>query len=391
MNPTSPLSLVIADCADSVIVERTVWELASRLPRDRFDVRVWLSTDPAKNPIAEALAEREIPVDRMPTNATAWSLRRMFDVWGRLRRARPSLLHLHFAWPSDDGVPGALTEMAGVRHHIVTAHGARTPELTRGASKRLLNRADVVTTTCEGFADQLVRETGISRDHIRRITPGVDEPDESREVELARRIRDRLGAGVIRPLWVFAGRFEAQRGASVLIEALGIVRERGLHFVAALVGKGPQAPELEQRIADLGLQASVHLIEPDGTLEPMLAAADAVVVPSLWEGASSVLLQAVSRGRPVIASAVGGAPDVIENGVTGRLVPPGDARALADALEAFHRRADTATRMGREAGRRSCEEFTWGSIVDSYEAVYDEVLGLSSFAPERDAVARGRW
>lgn len=391
MNPTSPLSLVIADCADSVSVERTVWELATRLPRDRFDVRVWLSSDPAKTPFAEALECREIAVDRMPTHGAAWSFRRMFDVWGRLRRAKPAVLHLHFAWPSADVVPGTLTEMAGVRHHIVTAHGGRTPEQTRGASRRLLHRADVVTTTCEGFADQLVRETGIARDQIRRITPGVDEPDEAREHELARRVRERLGAGVMRPLWVFAGRLEAQRGAGVLVEALGIVRERGLHFVAAIMGQGAQAAELESRIAELGLEASVHVIDPDDSLEPLLAAADAVVVPSLWEGASSVLLQALSRGRPVIASAVGGAPDVIENGVTGRLVPPGDARALADALEGFHRRADTAMRMGREAGRRSCDEFTWGAIVDAYEAVYDEVLGLSSFAPDRDAVARGRW
>ena len=106
---------------------------------------------------------------------------------------------------------------------------------------------------------------------------------------------------------------------------------------------------------------------------------------------SSVLLQALARGRPVIASAVGGAPDVIENGATGRLVPPGDARSLADALESFHRRADSALRMGREAERRAQDEFTWERVVDAYEAVYDEVLGLASFAPDRDAVARGRW
>ena len=391
MNPTSPLSLVLADCADSLLVERTVWELATRLPRDRFDVRVWLSPDPAKEPFAAALAAREIAVDRMPTAGAGWGFRRVFDVWGRLRRARPSLLHLHFGWPGDDGVPVALTEMAGVKHRIVTAHGGRSPETTRAASRKTLEGADTVTTTCEVFAEQLVRETGIARDKIRRITPGIDTADEEREAELSRRVRERLGAGVIRPLWVFAGRLEAHRGAGVLVEALGIVRERGLHFVAALMGQGPQGLELERRIADLGLDASVHMIEPDADLGTLIAAADAVVVPSLWEGMSPVLLQALSRGRPVIASAVGGAPDVIENGITGRLVPPGDARALADALESFHRRSDSATRMGREAGRRACDEFSWEHVVDAYEAVYDDVLGLASFAPDRDAVARGRW
>lgn len=391
MNPTSPLSLVLADCADHVAVERAIWELATRLPRDRFSTRVWLSSDPAKEPFAAALELRDIPVDRMPAPSASWSFRRVFDVWGRLRRARPTLLHLHYAWPGDDGVPGALTEMTGVKHRIVTAHGGKTPERTRGASRSALEGADAVTTTCEGLAEQLARETGIARDRIRCITPGIDPPEEVREAELARRIRAELGAGAIRPLWLFMGRLEPHRGASVLLEALGIVRERGLNFVAAIVGEGPQRSELEQRIADLELGGSAYLFQPEEDPGPLLAAADAVVVPSLWEGMSSVLLQALARGRPVIASAVGGAPDVIENGLTGRLVPPGDARSLADALESFHRRADSATRMGREAELRAQDEYTWERVVDAYDAIYDEVLGLASFAPDRDAIARGRW
>ena len=391
MNPSSPLSLVLADCADSVAVERAVWELATRLPRDRFSTRVWLSSDPAKQPFAAALANRDITVERMPAAAATWSFRRVFDVWGRLRRARPTLLHLHFAWPGDDGVPGALSEMSGVRHRIVTAHGGRGPERTRAASRSALEGADAVTTTCDGLAEQLARETGIERDRIRCITPGIEAPDEALESDHARRLRAELGAGAIRPLWVFAGRLEPHRGAGVLIEVLGIVRERGLQFVAAIVGQGPQRHELERRIADLGLETSAYLREPLDDPGPLLAAADAVVVPSLWDGMSTVLLQALARGRPVIASAVGGAPDVIENGFTGRLVPPGDARSLADALESFHRRADSAIRMGREAERRARDEYTWERVVDAYEAMYDEVLGLASFAPDRDAVARGRW
>jgi len=392
MNASStPISLVLADCADSVPAERCVWELATRLPRDRFDVRVWVPADPAKEPFAAALAANGIEVDRMPTVAASWSFRGAFELWGRLRRARPALLHLHFDWPSTDGVPGALSEMAGVRHRLVTAHGGRTPERTRSATKKAIERAELVTTTCDGFAEQLVRETGVARDRIRRIGPGIDPFDADAEAALARRIRDRLGASMLRPLWVFGGRLETHRGPGVLVEALGIVRERGLQFVATLVGQGPQGLELDRRIHDLGLDSSVHLVEPEDDLGPLLAAADAVVVPSLWDGMNGVLVQALSRGRPVIASAVGGAPDLIENGENGRLVPPGDARSLADALEAFHRKAETAARMGREAAGRMGEDHVWPRIVDAYEAAYDEVLGLASFTADRDAVGRGRW
>jgi glycosyltransferase involved in cell wall biosynthesis len=392
MNTSStPISLVLADCADSVPAERCIWELATRLPRDRFHVRVWVPADPAKEPFAAALAAMDVEVDRMPTVAASWSFHGAFELWGRLRKARPALLHLHFDWPSSDGVPGALSEMAGVRHRLVTAHGGRTPERTRSATRKAIERAELVTTTCDGFAEQLVREAGVARDKIRRIGPGIDEYDADSEAAVARRIRDRFGASIIRPLWVFAGRLEPHRGPQVLVEALGIVRERGLNFVAALVGAGPQALELDRRIADLGLESCVQIHEPEDDLGPVLSAADAVVVPSLWDGMNGVLLQSLTRGRPVIASAVGGAPDVIDNGVTGRLVPPGDATSLADALEAFHRKADTAVRMGREAAARAGEEHQWPRIVDAYEAAYDEALGLASFTADRDAVGRGRW
>jgi len=395
IEPLAPLSLVLADCAESVAVERTLWELATRLPRDRYDVRVWLPADPAKNPLAEALAARAIHVDRLPNPGATWSVKRALETWSRLRRAKPRLLHLHFTWPSRDGVSRSLTEMAGVPHRIVSAHGGRTPETSRGATRSAVERTDVVTTSCEVFADQLVRETGLSRDRIRRIPAGVDEFDSDVEAERALTIRQSLDAGLQRPLWVFAGKLDAHRGAATFLEALGIARERGTPFVAAIAGEGPLSGALAQRIDELSLRNRVHLLGPDHEVAQdigaLIAAADAVISPALWDGMSSVMLQALVRGRPVVASAVGGAPDAIENGVSGRLVPPGDARALADALASFQERADLAARFGREAARRSRDVYVWPRVVEAYEAVYDEVLGLASFAPEATAVARGRW
>jgi len=395
IDPIAPLSLVLADCAESVAVERTLWELATRLPRDRYDVRVWLASDPAKNPLAEALESRAIAVDRLPAPGATWGVRGLLQTWSRLRRAKPRLLHLHFTWPSHDGVSRSLTEMAGVPHRIVSAHGGRTPETSRGATRSAVERTDVVTTSCELFADQLVRETGLSRDRIRRIPAGIDEFDTEFEAERAQDIRQALDAGMHRPLWVFAGRLDQHRGAATLVEALGIARERGTPFVAAIAGEGPDRLVLEQRIEELSLGNRVSVLDPGHELAQdvgaLLAAADAVIAPSLWDGMSSVMLQALVRGRPVVASAVGGAPDAIENGVSGRLVPPGDARALADALASFQERADLAARLGREAARRSRDVYVWPRVVEAYEGVYDEVLGLASFAPEVTAVARGRW
>ncbi len=389
MNATSPLKLVLADCSGSIAAERTLWELATRLPRTRFEPRVWLGSDPAQDPFAAALELRDVPVDRMPAPGAAWGFRRAIDLWSRLRRARPDVLHLHCAWPTSTGLGGGLAHVAGVRHRIVTVHGGRDPESTRGAAPKVLERAELVTTTCSAFAEQLARETGMPLDRMRRVPPGIEAPDFDREAPEALDFRAAVGAGPLRPLWVFAGKLESHRGADVLVESLGIVRERGLPFVAAIVGDGPERLSLLSRTDELDLTTSIKRFDPPDDLRPWLAAADAVVVPSRWDGASTIVLESMARARPVIASAVGGAIDSIEHGATGRLVPPGDARALADALESFHRRPDAAVRLGREAARRILEDHEWERVVEAYEAVYDDVLGLASFTP--DAVARGRW
>jgi glycosyltransferase involved in cell wall biosynthesis len=79
---------------------------------------------------------------------------------------------------------------------------------------------------------------------------------------------------------------------------------------------------------------------------------------------------------------VGGVTEAIEDGVHGRLVPPGDVDALAAALAAFHHKTDEVRRMGLHAAERALERYTWGRVVEDFEAVYDEVLGLASFSPQ---------
>jgi glycosyltransferase involved in cell wall biosynthesis len=392
MHPTQPpISLVLADCAESPSVERAIWELAVRLPRARYQVRVWLSADPAKDPLAAALASRQVAVDRMPPAGSSWGWRGLFDAWMRLRRARPSLVHIHQDWPGADGVPPALTDTAGVRLRVVSVHGPRAPESAGPPVRRGLDRASALTTTCQAHLERLVAEAGVPRERVRCVPCGTDPADDEAERGAALSFRERVGAGHRRPLWLCPGRLEAHRGPQVFLDALGLLREQGLPFVGVVLGDGPLRPELVERAAQLGLGSSLQFVDGVDDPGPALLAADGVVLPSLWDGSPGALYAAMMRSRPLIASGAGFAADAIENGVTGRLVPPGDARALADALATFHRRPDAAQRLGRAAGRHAEETYTWARVVEGYEAVYDEALGLATFTAERAAVARGRW
>ena len=176
----------------------------------------------------------------------------------------------------------------------------------------------------------------------------------------------------------------------MLIDALARVRARGLEFVAALAGEGSRRADLERRVREAGLEGQVHFLGQVDPVGPLLAAADACVLPSLWEGLPLALLEALARARPVVASRVGGVPDVVEDGITGRLVPPGDAESLAAALEEFHRRPDPARRMGLEGAARIQARYTWPRVVEAFEEIYDEVLGLATLTPRGEPGGRAR-
>jgi glycosyltransferase involved in cell wall biosynthesis len=378
------LSVLLAESGRAIGgTERVVWELATRLPAERYDVRVWLSPARGVDEFAAALEARDIAVDRVAEVDSRWDWRGMLGTWRGLRRAKPDVLHVHHVWPAADRYLASLASAAGVPHLVVTEHivGQSHSPAQRTLKRRELEAADVVTTVCGAVADALVADLGVARDRLRVVPNGADLPDEDVEWPIARGLRAEIGASGLRPLWVCAGRLEEQKGQDVLIDALAEVRRRGLEFYAVFAGDGELRDALEKRAATRGLDPLVRFVGQVEELGPLLLAADAVVMPSRWEGLPLTLLEALARARPVIATAVGGVPEVVEDGVEGRLVPAGDATALANALEDFHRRPDVAQRLGREGARRVREAYTWERVVESFEAVYDEVLGLASFDP----------
>ena len=388
---TERLRLLLVESGTAVGgTERVVWELATRLPRARWDVRVWLSPAPGVDEFAGALEARDIPVTRMREVASRWDWPGMWATWRQLGRARPDLLHVHHVWPAADRYLAGLAAAAGVPHLVVTEHIEGTPNSAAQSrlKRRELEQAGVVTAVCAAVADSLVRDYGVDRARVRVVPNGAELPDDAAEQPAARRLREQLGAGVLRPLWVCAGRLEQQKGQDVLLEALAEVRRRGLEFVAVLAGAGSRREALLERSRALGLEASVRFPGQVEDLGPLLTAADAVVLPSRWEGLPLVLLDALARGRPVAASAVGGVPEVVTDGEQARLVPPEDPLALAAVLEDFHRHPDPALRLGRRGAARVRESYTWPRVVEAFESAYDEVLGLASFAPETPGAPR---
>jgi glycosyltransferase involved in cell wall biosynthesis len=187
-----------------------------------------------------------------------------------------------------------------------------------------------------------------------------------------------------RPRVVFLGRLARSKGVDTLVEAAARLRAPGAQIV--LVGDGPARGEVEAAVRRRGLGDRVHItgFVPHHRTPAVLAAADLLVLPSVYEELGTVLVEALQVGLPAVASRVGGIPEVVEHEVNGLLVPPGDPAALAAAMDRVLGDAEVAARLAAGARERAAD-YDWEHVADAVRALYDEV------APRRppDAVGRG--
>lgn len=188
-------------------------------------------------------------------------------------------------------------------------------------------------------------------------------------------VRASLGVPPSAPVALSIGRHVPEKGYRHLVDAAArLERARpGVHWV--LVGDGEGRGELEAQARRLGLASRVHFTGWRDDVADVLALADVFVLPSESEGFGRVLVEAMAMGRPVVATEVGGVPDVVVAGETGLLVRPTDPVALADAVQALLADPARAARLGAAGRARAESTFSLGAHVDAVERVYDEVRG----------------
>jgi glycosyltransferase involved in cell wall biosynthesis len=160
------------------------------------------------------------------------------------------------------------------------------------------------------------------------------------------------------------------KGHSDLLEAAARVVARRPRTRFVVVGDGPLRPALEGQVLRLGLREHVVFAGVRGDVPRLLASFDIVALPSHTEGLSNVLLESMAMARPVVATAVGGNPDVLRDGASGRLVPARDPEALAAGLARLIEDPEAAQAMGREARRDVELRFSRQQMVEGYEAFY---------------------
>jgi glycosyltransferase involved in cell wall biosynthesis len=152
------------------------------------------------------------------------------------------------------------------------------------------------------------------------------------------------------------------------------LRDRGVDAVLCMVGDGPDRETVERRARELGIVRSSLFLGYQDDVAPYYAAFDALILPSANEGTPVSAIEALAGGRPVVATGVGGVPDVVRDGVDGFLVEAGDIDAMADRLARLAADADLRRRMG-EAGSASVRErYSVERLLDDVDALYRRLL-----------------
>jgi sugar transferase (PEP-CTERM/EpsH1 system associated) len=230
--------------------------------------------------------------------------------------------------------------------------------------------------------DWLISMVGVKKGKVRQIYNGVDHrrfaPESVKPLALLpaqwQQLDGILVVGTV-------GRLTPVKDQQLLLKAIAHLREHnaalGEKVRILIVGDGPLFAELTQLIKQLALQDVVWMPGDRKDVPALLQAMDVFVLPSLGEGISNTVLEAMASGLPVVATAVGGNVELVENGFNGSLVPAADHLALSSALENLLQNDLERNRQGANARQSVSERFDWDRTVEAYLHVYDELLGRS--------------
>ena len=296
-----------------------------------------------------------------------------------IRAWHPDIVHCRNwnAWP-DTALASSAARLAGHKHSLVWsfhgfAEGERMPLRRRLASQLLAARTDHLAAVCRDAGMRYAQQTGLSFNRFEILYNGVNcQNFESRENRQA--LREWLGIGPKKLLAITVASLTSIKNHLGLLDAAARLFQTSsgeLHFL--FVGEGSMRPEIESKIRRLNLTQHVTVLGASDRVTDYLSASDIFVLPSLLEGMSNAILEAMAAGLPVICHGVGGNPELVIHGKTGLLCSLEDSDQLTAALRYLAEDATARIRMGAAARERAVSEFSVEAMMESYGEFYRRI------------------
>jgi glycosyltransferase involved in cell wall biosynthesis len=345
--------------------------LLSLLPRLRergWDVRMLMlhENEPGAWEFARALAARGVGIDSIPVRGDVDPIA-FVRLVAHLVRTRPAILHTHLVHAEVYGLLAGTAARVPVR--FSTKHGFnefRESPYFGVADRAVAALAHVQIAISRGLARYLEEVEGFDGESFEIVHYGIDPDGEPAP----------YAEGVPRLLCV--GRLIPIKGHIVLLRAFAEARREVPGLELEIAGRGPLEPALRALARELGIADSIRFLGYVNPIQSAIERAAVVVVPSMGEGFGMAALEAMERARPVIAASIGGLGELVRDGETGVLVPPGEAEPLRDAIVRLAGDPELARRMGEAGRRRALSRFLQSFCTDRTELLYEGALSRCS-------------
>ncbi|MCY7302144.1 MAG: glycosyltransferase family 4 protein [Thermoleophilia bacterium] len=308
---------------------------------------------------------------------------------GLIRRDRPHILHTHTA---KAGTVGRLAaRLAGTCRPPVVVHtfhghtlagyfGPATQEAYRRIERGLARNTDALVAVSPEVRDELVALGVAPASRFTVIRLGVDLSERMAGASDGVALRESLGVPPDRFCVGWVARMTAVKQPDDVLGTLRALRDRGVDAALILVGDGPEREGMEERAKQLDLVEGVHFVGFQNDVGPWFHAFDVLLLPSRSEGTPVSAIETLASGRPVVATDVGGTRDVVEEGISGFLVPFGDVTAGAERLERLAHDDALRRRMGAAGQARTLERYRVPRLVEDVDRLYRSLLQQKGLA-----------
>lgn len=307
-----------------------------------------------------------------------WDTAAFFSILRIILRTRPAIVHTH---TSKAGILGRLAaRVAGVPDIVHTPHGhlfyghfhPAATEIFRVAEKIMAPVTTRYIALANGEKKDHMAYLNMASEKIAVIHSGVDIGKfRSSKVDISAKKRG-LGLSAKGKIIGTAGWLLPIKGPVHLLNAMKPILAQHPNTRLVFAGKGGLEGELKQSARSMGISDNVSFLGWRGDMDEIMRILDIFVLPSLNEGMGRVVVEAMAAGNPIVASDTGGIPDLVEHGENGYLVPPGDEKALANAILSLLDHPDDCAKMG-EKGRTRAESFSVASMTAKIELLYQEL------------------
>ena len=331
-------------------------------------------------PLSTELEASDIPISSLHMRRGIPDPRATLRLLNELRAFKPDVVHCHM--PQANLLARVVRPFCKFPVLISTLHNL-TMERMNGSSGGFLEAAhrwtdrysDITTVICRPAVESYVERRAVPRHKIAVFYNGVRTEQFRTDAQARKQLRRDLGLDG-KFVWLAIARLERAKDYSNLLRAFSKVVERNSRNLTLLIcGQGSLEEEVRGEVRDRKLTGHVNFLGVRRDIPEIMNAADAFVMSSYLEGLPMVLLQACSVGMPIVATAVGGNPEIVLDGVNGFLVPPRDDESLATAMHQVLNMPDDERSLMAERGRKlALENFEFGRILDRWEELYIEQM-----------------